>query len=103
MNKDKRIQISAVGESVRALLKLVSPISTDSLQGAVRVLGGEIKLEAINEGEASIVRKGEGFLIRLDPDRPRLRKVFSIAHELGHLFLHMRFGQPQWQESVEYV
>jgi len=44
--------------------------------------------------QASItVEKGGAFTIRLLPILFPLQKRMSIAHELGHLFLHSRYGE----------
>lgn len=59
-------------------------------------LGGEIKVQnpAESEEEGSVVVEGEGdFTIFLSPYIGRLRNRFTIAHELGHYFLHSKMGE----------
>ena len=36
------------------------------------------------------------FVIRIDKDKEKTRQRFSIAHELGHLFLHMKYPHEEW-------
>ena len=36
------------------------------------------------------------FVIRIDKDNEKTRQRFSIAHELGHLFLHLKYPHEEW-------
>lgn len=56
----------------------------------VRTLGGTLREEA-SIFDGTIMKCGNSFQIRLSTFQDRLRKRFTIAHELGHLFLHMGF------------
>lgn len=105
MNKAKRERIGDAAEKIRSVLRLTSPISIEQLIDAVGRLGGVIvDVDSGSSGnEASILKHGAQFEIRLDREKPRVRQAFSIAHELGHLFLHMGFGQPKWGAVQEYV
>jgi len=42
----------------------------------------------------------ESFEIRINETNANTRQRFSIAHELGHLFLHMGFGSDKWRETA---
>jgi len=82
--------IATIANKVRESLKLERPYSPEEV---VKKLCGEIN-ETINEEyvDAYIKKSGEtSFIIQLNADRAKTRKSFTIAHELGHLFLHMGF------------
>ena len=57
-------------------------------------LGGKVEYDTITDMaiDASIRKKDQdSFIIDLNKNKPFLRERFSIAHEPGHLFLHMGF------------
>ncbi len=58
-----------------------------------------------HEADGKIEKQGDSFQITLSPRQSSLRKRFSLAHELGHLFLHMGYIiKPSiWKESDAYV
>jgi hypothetical protein len=86
----KSSEISALATVVRESLELGVPV--DVLE-AVNRLGGTVKeVEAApGEPEAAVRRTGERFEITIRKDHLPVRKRFSLAHELGHLFLHMGY------------
>jgi len=68
------------------------------LEAIVARLGGEIRYESAgieDSGGSLEVRPGKtpGFIIRLYSFAGTLRNRFTIAHELGHYFLHSDGGQ----------
>lgn len=67
------------------------------IEALVNRLNGKIEYCPPNEDlfkVASITVEKEGaFIIRLSALLFPLQKRFSIAHELGHLFLHSRYGE----------
>lgn len=68
------------------------------LERIVRELGGVIRYEdwgVADHGGSLEVRPGEspGFIIRLATFAGKVRNRFTIAHELGHYFLHSEVGQ----------
>lgn len=67
------------------------------MEELVRRLNGKIEYCPPNKDlfkVASItVKEGGAFIIRLSALLFPLQKRFSIAHELGHLFLHSHYGQ----------
>lgn len=98
-----------MAEAVRKRLNLATPID---LEAAVQKLGGEIKYFPSHEmegGYEAIIRKiprkeerKPSFVIELADDPILMRKRFSIAHELGHLFLHMGYGFPEkWEKAAD--
>lgn len=103
MNSKKSHEISALAELVRQSLDLKVPV--DVVQ-AVELLGGTLKeIDSLaNEPEATIRRTGERFEIIIKKNCLATRKRFSLAHELGHLFLHMGYllDPDAWGHSSEY-
>lgn len=52
--------------------------------------GISVRIQAIPESDISgfLVRRGENLVIGINANDPKTRQRFSIAHELGHFFLH---------------
>lgn len=105
MNPTKRRWINKQAEAIHNALELSIPVD---MQGAVAKLEG--KLEFVSDLEAGvdgrIQKDGENsFVIHIPITQYGTRQRFSIAHELGHLFLHMGFLiQPEkWRQEGEYV
>lgn len=96
----KRKKINEIAEAARAAFKATSPVDLNAI---VEKLGGEI-VPSSGEHEATISKGagGASFIIRLDPDKAPARQQFSLAHELGHLILHMEFGREGWQTTSDY-
>jgi predicted transcriptional regulator len=68
----------------------------DDLNPIVEKLGGRIKVRSWREGreDGAIHVEGPGnFTIFLSPYTGPFRDRFTIAHELGHYFLHSLFGE----------
>ena len=103
MNPKKSSEISALAEVVRESLELGVPI--DVVEAVTR-LGGTVKeVEAApGEPEATVRRTGERFEITIKKNHWPARNRFSVAHELGHLFLHMGYlvNPDTWGHSSEY-
>lgn len=80
-------EIETFADRVRQALELSVPVNVEQ---AVTALGGVIDETPRSDAdyEASVERTGDGFTIWLDNVPPN-RRTFSIAHELGHLFLHL--------------
>lgn len=103
MNPTKRKEINSLAETIRDGLDLKTPVDVEA---AVSRLGGELCEESALEGkmEALVRKTGERFQIVLCADKPATRKRFSIAHEMGHLFLHMGYllNPDTWREAQDY-
>jgi predicted transcriptional regulator len=88
-------EISLFAEKIAKFLKLKPGAD---LEPVVRCLNGKIEYLPFtnerNSRQASIiVEKGGEFTIRLIHVLFPLQSRMSIAHELGHLFLHSRYGE----------
>lgn len=91
MTPQRRKEINRLADHVRQALRLAPPIDVDN---AVRELGGKIDTLSLNaEEEAMIEKIGEdSFLIKIrQQTSTEARRRFSVAHELGHLFIHMGY------------
>lgn len=70
----------------------------DDLVPIIKRLGGEIRYDSWDDGEKAgslevYPGKKPAFLIRLSAFAGNLRNRFTIAHELGHYFLHSKGGK----------
>ena len=103
MNKAKREQVALIARKIRDALHVGTPVD---LESAIARLGGVVEYiePGLEQPEASITREGDGgFVIRLARDKASVRQRFSLAHELGHLFLHMGFANPAtWQRAGKF-
>lgn len=106
MTRQQRIKLGNLADQVRLALKLTLPITYLKLGAAVKLMGGTVREEANFrlKDEASIRKIGGSFEIVLDGLKPDKRKLFSLAHELGHLFVHMGFGdRAKWNVERDYI
>lgn len=91
MNQLLRDGINNLADEVRKTFEIESPIS--NIEEVVMMLGGTVVEddEIENFADAKIEKIGESFRITVSKSQSEKRKRFSIAHELGHLFLHMGY------------
>ncbi|WP_285823979.1 ImmA/IrrE family metallo-endopeptidase [Schaedlerella arabinosiphila] len=98
-----------IGDLTKDVIKaynIVTPIT--DIERVVRTIGGGIRLDwslgAYSDGS---IRKSSdnSFEIAVSPLQPTTRKNFTIAHELGHLFLHMGYqiDDELWNQQDERV
>lgn len=92
MNSRKRKAINNLAYNIREVLKLQTPIDLSTL---VNELEGKIEYSSDIDGKEARIQKldiGEKkFLVTLPETTTHVRDRFTIAHELGHLFLHMGY------------
>lgn len=89
MDASRRKHIHDLAEKIHRGLKLEIPVDTGFV---AKALGGKIVENGLPEKiDAKIERAGESFKIIVNKNKPAPRNRFSIAHEFGHLFLHMGF------------
>lgn len=102
MQQARRDQINRLAETIRATCDLTTPVDVEL---AVQRLRGEIDRVDDAEMEAKIEKRGDGFRITLANDVHENRRRFSVAHELGHLFLHMGYliDKGRWSQVGTYV
>lgn len=101
-----RKYISELARRVMNVYGIKTPIS--NIEDFVRILGGEIETKTDFDDlcDGTIRKSGEhSFVIALSPFQSEQRKMFTIAHELGHLFLHMGFmvDKELWEKQDQKV
>ena len=98
-----REYINELAEHISESLDLSIPVS---LEQVVAKLGGELSRQKLPESvDAIIYKMGDAFQIVISEDsKAGNRDRFSIAHELGHLFLHMGYliDPEKWASTPEY-
>lgn len=102
MSNYKDSYIEQFTMDLRKALDVKTPIEPKDI---VRLLGGKIKmLEPDNDKEAKIEKSGDSFEIYIGDKTPSNREKFSIAHEIGHLFLHMGYliDKDKWEKVGNY-
>lgn len=102
MNWKRRKEVAALADRVRKALKLKGP--PYDVRVAVELLGGAITKGGAWDVEACVRKSGDKFLIQLTESASEQRDRFSVAHELGHLFLHMGYmvDPRAWNAINEY-
>lgn len=102
MTLTQRKEINRLAETIRDGLELDVPVKTDE---AVERLGGTLEFRRLDSRVEALVQKsGDRFKIIVDDEKPDTRTRFSVAHELGHLFLHMGYlvDPEKWTKAQEY-
>lgn len=89
-------------DHILVFLNIQVPVDLGFLIGK---LGGEIEEVKLDSDIDGLIRKkGNSFIIQINKSKPSFRKNFTIAHELGHLFLHMGFliDEDKWNSITEF-
>ena len=104
MRTFSRPQIEEMASKVRDEFKISVPI--DDLSEVIKNrLKGDYVERALEESLSGMVEKIEdSFRITINSDHHQNRKNFTIAHEIGHLFLHLGFHYypEKWAKITEY-
>lgn len=86
-------QIAQIADRVREVSKF-DPIKETNFEKIVQAFGGTIELSSNQSLEDTINVTGKfKFSITLDENATEERKRFTMAHELGHYFLHSKQGK----------
>ena len=101
MNSGFRMLINNITQDIIDEYKINIPIN--NIEDVVRQLGGNVE-ESSNvsfAADGSVIKRGDSFSIVVSPFQSEERKKFTIAHELGHLFLHMGYqiNEELWNEQ----
>ncbi len=106
MNSQRRREINDIVEFIRKKAKLNSQLSYENLEKFVQDIGGELEIKPLQYDIDGMIEKTDGgFVISLNAGKTvtEERKKFTLAHELGHLFLHMDFlDAEKWDNSKDY-
>ena len=101
MNSMIRKKINELAYDVLTLYNIQVPV--DNMRQVVKRIGGKV-LEDDSLGlysDGNVKKNGDSFIINIPPNQPITRENFTIAHELGHLFLHMGYliDPDKWDKS----
>lgn len=91
MDYELRRSINDLAQMVLDVYEIASPIK--DIDSVVTELGGSI-IEEIIPGIADgkmEYKSSKEFVIKVSPYQTKERRNFTIAHELGHLFLHTSY------------
>lgn len=103
MTHERRQVIEKLAESIRSNFNIATPIE---IENVVKMLQGELKPITFEDSTISgRIQKVNGtFEISYNAEHSESRSRFTIAHELGHLFLHMGFiiNPEKWNSIDEY-
>lgn len=92
MIRERRIAINRIAEEVRRVLAIDPNETKVELEDIIEHLGGEIVYDVMSLDDAFVLKDSpNSFKIVVDKWGYDTRNRFSIAHELGHLFLHMQY------------
>lgn len=93
MREEERKRIEDIVDSIRDFFQIPAPIG--DIDEIVKKLDGTIEIveDIISDGKLEMSsNNSEGkFIIKLSPVQSKERRNFTIAHELGHLFLHTNY------------
>lgn len=106
MDARTRKYISIVAQRVMDTYGITPPIT--DMRAIVQRFGGTIDIKAdFDEACDGTIQKvgNTGFVIAISPFQNEKREAFTIAHELGHLFLHMGFmtDKDLWKQQDQTV
>lgn len=103
MNIGVRNEINNIADLLRESLYIETPI--EDMKSIVKKLKGElIYCDYIpDNADGRIKREGDRFIIEVLKMQNERRERFTIAHELGHLFLHMGYiiDDELWENSKD--
>lgn len=103
MTSNKRQIIDSLATTIRKALNLTIPFDPIDV---VKLLNGDVLGITFEDPSISgrIQKKDKTFEISYDITQSKERINFTIAHELGHLFLHMGYliNDNKWNSIDEY-
>ena len=106
MTRARRDKINELAETIREEANLSTPLSIEDLENFVRELGGDVIYDELDYDTDGIIQRDQNsFVIKLNSINfsTNERKKFTLSHELGHLFLHMKYlDEEAWENSENY-
>ena len=102
MTTATRDMINSITEDIRQVLGIQGPIQ--NMDDVVYKLGGTIQDDFLCS-DGTVSKEGRTFKIQVSPFQSQKRRRFTIAHELGHLFLHMGYliDEELWDEQEDNI
>lgn len=105
MNDELRMLINNLTQDIISTYNIQIPII--NIDEVVVSLNGRIEESYAmdNMSDGSIRKQDDGFIIFVSPFQSAERRTFIIAHELGHLFLHMGYltNVELWERQDENI
>ena len=89
LTDDLKNAIDNFAASVRKSYKIDIPIN--DINVIINNIGGKIQLVSNSLYKAQIIKENDTFIIEVDNSLSKEKRLSAIAHELGHLFLHMGY------------
>ena len=107
MTQTRRKAIDTFATSLRQTFNYENPATVEKLKNVVSQLNGTVEGKLFNDItiSGSIKRNADSsFSIIYNSREPGEREVFTIAHEMGHLFLHLGYivDDKKWESAGEY-
>lgn len=102
MDMKTRNMINSLTEDILHFFNIQIPI--DDMDALVKKLGGSVEEKDVFS-DGAVIKDGDAFKILLSPYQDEKRRRFTIAHELGHLFLHMGYltNKNLWAQQDENI
>lgn len=100
MEESRRQEIDRIAADISAGYGIRTPIN--DIDETVRKLGGTVceKKTIAGAFAGEIEKDGAGFRITVSSSLDAKRRNFTVAHELGHLFLHMHYNDKAlWEKA----
>ncbi len=88
MDNSTRMMINSLTQDILVSFDIQVPIQ--NIDELVASLGGSVQTD-YSFTDGAVEKEGESFRILVSPFQEEKRRRFTIAHELGHLFLHMGY------------
>lgn len=103
-NSISKKEIANITKDIRDVFGVQIPI--EKIDSVINRMGGKIIEDpelVFGNAYGYVKRQGDGFVIALRPHQSETRRNFTIAHELGHLFIHMgyKISDTLWKEQSE--
>lgn len=100
MDNATRTMINSLTQDILSSFEIQIPIQ--DIDKIVVSLGGSIQTDN-SSADGSVEKEGDSFKILVSPFQDEKRRRFTIAHELGHLFLHMGYltNAELWERQDE--
>lgn len=102
MDNAIKTMINSLTQDILEAFEIQIPIQ--DIDGLVTLLGGSVQTD-FNFTDGAVKKEGESFRILVSPFQDEKRRRFTIAHELGHLFLHMGYltNEELWKRQDENI
>ena len=97
MTAERRSLINGIAVNLRNALDISGDDFDFDIVKTVTGISGKTEYsDGLFHEEETVKTEDGGFIIKISKNSPEPRKRFSVARELGHLFMHMKFGYDEW-------